>query len=276
MQLLSGTPVGTYRLMVSLFDLGSLRPFQFSNGEVNVEIGVVEVGLSHRGVESVEEGGVEFWVDRDVARPGDPVLMTLLWGAGSRVEQRLELMKDGVVVQAWEVGQSVTEEMVIREQVLGRFRADLEGGAYEFVLDGVVLDVLNVEEIERQLVLDGDVRRVDYLFGNGIRLVGMRDNVPQLELFWQIDGVIGESYRVFVHLVDESGAIVNQSDGEPGGWARPTTSWIPGEFVRDMHIVEGDGVVWRIGLYDGISGERLMVDGQDSVVLNRRVAEGTE
>ena len=81
------------------------------------------------------------------------------------------------------------------------------------------------------------------------------------------------SYRVFVHLVDENGRIVDQSDAEPVDWTRPTTGWAPGEFVVDQHQLllpageDGGILALRVGLYDASSGQRLLFDGADFIVL---------
>ena len=48
---------------------------------------------------------------------------------------------------------------------------------------------------------------------------------------------MSESYHVFVHIIDESGNLVAQSDGEPAGWTRPTTGWLPGEYISDNHEI---------------------------------------
>jgi hypothetical protein len=81
------------------------------------------------------------------------------------------------------------------------------------------------------------------------------------------------SYRVFVHLVDEAGHILDQSDAEPAGWTRPTTGWAPGEYVIDRHRllipadVTLDQLALRVGLYDADTGLRLTTQGDDFVVL---------
>lgn len=72
-------------------------------------------------------------------------------------------------------------------------------------------------------------------------------------------------YKVFLHLVDGSGALWAQHDGEPGFFFTPTTRWQPGEFMEDFHTL-----AWRegetpppgryllfAGLYDPASGQRL-------------------
>ena len=58
-----------------------------------------------------------------------------------------------------------------------------------------------------------------------------------------VDAVLGRirpierDYTVFVHLTDENGQPVAQTDGQPGGGTRPTSGWQPGEAVRDSYAV---------------------------------------
>jgi len=84
-----------------------------------------------------------------------------------------------------------------------------------------------------------------------------------LTLVWRGLAEMTDSYRVFVHVLDEEGQIVAQSDAEPAGWSRPTTGWLAGEYVVDQHLLqlpEGvslSGLSLRIGLYEGESGDRL-------------------
>lgn len=122
------------------------------------------------------------------------------------------------------------------------------------------------------------VRQVE--FGGGISLLGHSvvpaqatcgDPLP-LTLLWRADAEVGEDYKVFVHLISGEGSLVSQRDSEPvGGW-QPTTTWQPGEVVRDNHglvipenIPEGEYEV-VLGLYD-LEGERLPVlDGAGQTV----------
>jgi hypothetical protein len=54
-----------------------------------------------------------------------------------------------------------------------------------------------------------------------------------VELAWQSSADTPTSYRVYVHLRDAAGNIHAQSDSVPAGWTRPTTGWLPGEYVLD-------------------------------------------
>jgi hypothetical protein len=93
-----------------------------------------------------------------------------------------------------------------------------------------------------------------------------------LTLVWRSHaGNLPTSYKVFVHLVDDAGEIVSQSDSEPVGGFRPTTSWREGEVLSDSHslsipaeIGAGEYTLWA-GIYDPETGFRLLihVDGQE-------------
>ena len=54
-----------------------------------------------------------------------------------------------------------------------------------------------------------------------------------------------------------------QSDAVPAEWTRPTTGWLPGEYVLDRHaiILPADLPAGKYdlvaGLYDPATGERL-------------------
>jgi hypothetical protein len=82
-------------------------------------------------------------------------------------------------------------------------------------------------------------------------------------LYWQVQDVVVEDLKVFVHLFSSEGTLVAQSDVVPVGWAYPTTAWQPGETVRDVHVISLDGELPRgdyrvvVGMYDPATGERL-------------------
>ena len=53
-----------------------------------------------------------------------------------------------------------------------------------------------------------------------------------LTLLWQDLAAVDENYQVFVHLLDEQGNKIEQADGQPVQWLRPTSTWQPGEKNR--------------------------------------------
>lgn len=92
---------------------------------------------------------------------------------------------------------------------------------------------------------------------------------PQLEVLlgWEALRDIGQSYTVFVHLLDEKGNLVTQHDSPPRGGAYPTNFWLAGERVVDEHIVPLPESLspgryrLMVGLYDPDSLTRLAVFG---------------
>ena len=89
-----------------------------------------------------------------------------------------------------------------------------------------------------------------------------------LTLVWEAISSPRVSYKVFVHLLDENGVIVAQSDATPGsenplGADYPTNRWLAGEFVLDHHQLQlpndlEPGLYTLVaGLYDPISAVRL-------------------
>lgn len=100
----------------------------------------------------------------------------------------------------------------------------------------------------------------------GYDLLGARiapDGTLDLTLYWQPTTTTGERLTVFVHLLDARGEIIGQSDSEPVGGERPTSSWLPDEYIADRHTihVRGDAMIGpatlAVGLYDPATGQRV-------------------
>jgi hypothetical protein len=89
-----------------------------------------------------------------------------------------------------------------------------------------------------------------------------------LTLYWQALDRMETSYKVFTHLLAEDDHIWGQRDDVPGQGALPTTGWVKGEVVVDEYeIVINEGAPdgkyrLKIGMYDPLTGERLLVVGE--------------
>lgn len=107
-------------------------------------------------------------------------------------------------------------------------------------------------------------------WGNGIVLRGFSLNAPaELRLVWQTKRMLSDSLRLFVHVLDEQARIAAQWDGVPTDWTRPTTGWIPGEYVTTTHrfaLPMGEYRL-RLGWYEPTSGERAGVGDADALTL---------
>ncbi|OUC09339.1 hypothetical protein RY27_03460 [Litorilinea aerophila] len=101
-----------------------------------------------------------------------------------------------------------------------------------------------------------------------------------VDLVWEARSPFPSSYKVFVHLVDQHGQIVAQSDAVPGP-DYPVTRWLPGEVVVDRHILAVSGELppgrYQLfaGLYDPVSAQRLPAyDGTAQRLPDDRVSLG--
>ncbi|WP_374689263.1 hypothetical protein [Promineifilum sp.] len=246
--------------------------------------------------------------DRAEAIPGESVLLTFFWECAEaascgRVALRLEdaagatarvwdlpLVREGLAADEWPAHGR------LRGQHLLQLPAGLASGRYRFVLQELPLGEIAITAPERTftppplaLTLDAPFTAND---GTLIAtLVGLAAGSPlppcsptpplpcSLPLLWRAESETPVGYHVFVHLVDETGAIVAQSDAVPGEWTRPTTGWLPGEYVLDVHTLAlpetlpAGLLTLRIGLYDPDSGERLMAAGGETFATIEGVRE---
>jgi mannosyltransferase len=117
----------------------------------------------------------------------------------------------------------------------------------------------------------GHYQSAEARFAEEIDLIGFNLARPApdrlaFSLFWRARDLPTRRYTVFAHVVDESGRVVGQHDGEPGGGSYPTNTWEIGAIVRDDRVIDLplDLDATRryrvlVGLYSLESGARLPV-----------------
>lgn len=314
--LLSGTPPGRYELVLTLFNLDDLQPLTLVQpgnaagpeaviGEIDVLPPEAQPQFQPSESVSATINGLQllgYNQDRDQARPGDPLLLTLFWeraggGAEPPAELTLRLLNaTGAEMRSWQIPPAHPAYEParwqrgerVRGQHLLRLPATLDSGVYNLWLEDVALGALSIEAPVRLLEDPVFGHGVDQTLGDAANLVGydvtpvdtlaaLQDDPPavlDVRLVWRALAEMDISYVVFVHLVDEDGAIIAQSDAEPAQWQRPTTGWSPGEYIVDEHSISlpaqlpDANVALRVGLFDPGSGERLLLpDGSDAVLL---------
>jgi len=98
-------------------------------------------------------------------------------------------------------------------------------------------------------------------------------DVLTLTLHWRVEQTPNARYKIFVHLLDASGRVIAQRDGEPLADLRPTTTWRAGETLADNYgvLIEpdtspGDYRV-AIGVYRAEDGARVPVGESDHLIL---------
>jgi mannosyltransferase len=109
----------------------------------------------------------------------------------------------------------------------------------------------------------------------GYRLLNDRlaaGDIAQITLFWHVAQTPSQRYKVFVHVLDQDSHIVGQRDSEPGGGARLTSLWPPGETIADHYGVPvhpatppGEYRV-EVGMYGLETGQRLVTPGGEGQV----------
>ncbi|MCB0044627.1 MAG: glycosyltransferase family 39 protein [Caldilineaceae bacterium] len=161
----------------------------------------------------------------------------------------------------------------------GAERISILDGTGAAAADRVTLGAVAVDMLPEQAPVD-DLTPAPARFAEHILLAGWsvrRDPVDetgvQVDLAWQALDRVTSDYTAFVHLLDETGAIVAQFDQPPGGADNPTTNWLPGERVRTTFpltgVPTGSDYRLRIGLYEPVSGRQLPVvgDGADATFV---------
>lgn len=115
-----------------------------------------------------------------------------------------------------------------------------------------------------QVSVDASLERIGRLAGYDLSQTAVQlGETLDITLYWSPEETTGERLSVFVHLVDEAGVIVGQSDGEPGSGRLPTSSWLPGETITDRRsvVVQPDATpgpaTLVVGLYDPATGVRV-------------------
>ncbi len=244
---------------------------------------------------------VGYNLDRQEAAPGDPFLLTTFWQMDGETDDDLIAhlslvdengdtaftrsftpVRSDFPTSEWQDGD------LWRGQELFRLPVALESGVYEWQLCLIndededcrmePLNTLTINAPNRVFTLDSgafDTRAVA-AFGKsptsdriaqleGVTMVEM-DEGMEITAVWHAITQTDISYRVFVHLLDEDGTLIAQSDGEPVHWTRPTTGWMAGEFISDTHQLNGRGAKVLIGLYDPETGERLVLDDGETAV----------
>jgi hypothetical protein len=244
---------------------------------------------------------VGFGLSPEDPRPGDEIEITLYW-------QALEEAGVGYTAFLHLLGPDGTGVAGIDEPVLGglyqpilwpreatfadRHRltlpADLLPGRYRLDLGlyppgqpDQALPVAGGDRLPLVTLAPGvsapppPITRADVDFGGEMRLQGYDLNCdPQsrscsVQLHWQTLEAMDRDYTVFLHLVDDEGAIVVQDDAPPGDLFFPTSTWLPGTVVPDRHTLSvpedalSSDYYLLVGLYYRPSGERLKATDAD-------------
>ncbi len=90
---------------------------------------------------------------------------------------------------------------------------------------------------------DAPTATLDARFGDMLRLTGYALSAADaragdalgVTLFWTADAPLAARYKVSVQLLAPDGSLAAQHDAEPVNNLAPTTTWTPGQVVKDTH-----------------------------------------
>jgi mannosyltransferase len=253
-------------------------------------------------------------LDRFEAQPGDQMLLTLVWSVesapGGDYRVRILTIDDtGQTLDAgtfpptnlwhpttiWLPGQAWRGQLTFRLPIQsqpGQARLavqllDASGAALGAPAELTAITVLPTERVYTPPQPQAP-RQAN--FDNKVMLLGAdlapdpvtSGDILQVTLHWQALTDMDIPYTVFVHMLDANGEVVAGHDNEPVSGGRPTTGWVPGEFIADRHDVTlpadlptGEYVI-EVGMYDaGAPGlPRLPVLAEDGQAATDRVIFG--
>lgn len=202
----------------------------------------------------------------------------LLWRnqeTNATYESRILPLVDGFDIGQWRLGEIfrghhrliVPAELPPGSYALGAQLLDADAAA------AIMLDAVMEVSVPARLFDPPQYGPVPgAIWSNGIVLYGHRyGGAGELSLVWGTERPLPDSLRLFVHALDEEGKIAAQWDGVPVDWTRPTSGWLPGEYVTTSHRFDlaAGQVDLRLGWYDPATGERLGLGDGDALLLER-------
>ncbi len=225
----------------------------------------------------------------ETLRPGETLPLTLYWRASgesrSAFTLRVLLRNDQGESLLWE-GQPVANRYTAEQWANGEVLADharwtipreQQTGDYMLVLASdeaqIAVSAIRITGVARLFEPPPVAQRVGAELNGQVALYGIsltrENNTLSVEMIWQALQALSRDYKVFVHLVNQEGVILAQSDAMPQQDTYPTRLWLSGEYVPDTVQLPLPAAAYalRIGMYDPETGMRLnLVDAEGSVI----------
>jgi 4-amino-4-deoxy-L-arabinose transferase-like glycosyltransferase len=143
------------------------------------------------------------------------------------------------------------------EDSLGRLGAEIEEG------DGFVVYRLAGPVVRPQFP-------VEATFGNELQLLGYDVDEPcevsacAVATYWRVVGKAAGPRRLFLHVLDETGELLDQDDG----LGAPAADWQAGDLIVQVLELESlpSGSRARIGVYHPVTQQRLLTESGDEFI----------
>lgn len=127
---------------------------------------------------------------------------------------------------------------------------------------------------------------LDQNFNNEIRLIGYEFSQRLLEpgenftvtLYWESMRATSTDYVVRIRLLDEAGATRIAADNRPQAGRAPTVSWLPGQVIRDSHVIGLDrslpaaAYMIQVALVDSATNQAQNIVAEDGHWIDNRLS----
>lgn len=247
----------------------------------------------------------------EMSHSGEPLRVTLYWQARKKVENAYQI-KVALVNSRGQIaveqvfapadGKFPTTEWnpgeTLRDSVVLNIPAELAAGDYALSAALVLPDkptklaplgTVHVEAPEHVFTVPTIKNLMRATLGSGVEFLGYDLSTAPVKpgdsifvtLYWRAKGTMSAGYSVFTHLISQDNRVWGQRDRLPGDGVRPTTSWVPGEVLKDRYRIPvaadappGTYAI-ELGMYDSNTLERLAVyDEQGQRMRDDRIVIG--
>lgn len=185
----------------------------------------------------------------DTLQTGLPLDITLLLPGRAESAGKIELIGN-----SWRVEQSLNYQDTTTLAWLRFIVPPGNSGAADLVIDGHTLATYTVSDPIRTFEQPNVDYPVNVDFPGVGTLIGANISGGDVTLIWQATGMPTTDYTVFVQVLDANNSVVAQHDRQPADANRPTTTWVDGEYITDLHplpIAEiPPDTCLIVGLYD--------------------------
>lgn len=257
------------------------RDFEISQS-MGDHLGLIKIDYGPR---KLSQGDL-LWVTTGWTSDGRPVgdyqaCITLHQDSSEAVDSNCDTLPVTWPTSQWDVDEIVRGDTILQPgpfddpgtYSLSLSLVEVESG--DQVGQTIELGSVEIEALPRTYDIPDLADRVDARWDEKIDLLGfqLEESAESLSLnvYWQALERPSASYKVFVHLINQStGELAAQVDAVPRGWTYPTSFWDRGEVISDSINLPVAGLPpgqyrLQVGFYDAESGERLTattVEGQ--------------
>lgn len=283
----AATPPGEYPIRVAWVGRSSNEYSTYTGSGLWTEVGVIsvlrtsvfneinDILIKHSFTISGDLSILGYNLSNYIYRPGESIPVTLYWASSMQglhaVNVTAELDNRRLdewmpfAGYEWAAGETLAER---RRFVIPQ---DTPAGEYSLTLNGELIATLTIAGIPRVFDIPTVATPVNAVFGDQLELIGYtshRDgDILFIEINWYSVDVIQDSYKFFIHVLDNSGMIQSQIDTIPLENTYPTNLWAEGEVVTERYqltLTPASRTI-RLGVYDPDTGQRLSMDVNGSV-----------